>query len=310
MADDNSWVWIDCRKAREVEEEWRLSGKPIKALAPSNRLESFTDKKSSHPARFKRVRRSTLQKFSDSCRRPLEYFYPSQNELARWKEEQASQLGSSNGRSVSSSDAKMLEQLYRQLCGFYELYHYATSTRQASKVSVCLLHVSGFDATRSVIRCELHDNTQTRPYFRLVGHITTIAGFLEWSLGPDHELVVCRGFSYLPVGEKYPDFTLYGIFLSLSGDGKLDYPVAARGALRFLGETANEAIRNSIFDLRAGEAEPEELLKNSVGGYLGDSQERKLLRSDILEQIEATILPRINNVISADAAPRALTVPR
>jgi hypothetical protein len=115
-------------------------------------------------------------------------------------------------------------------------------------------------------------------------------------VGALRELPVCRGFSYLPIGEKYPDFTLYGIFLSLSGDGKFDYPIAARGALRFLGETANEAIRNSIVDLRAArEAEPEELLKNSVGGYMSDLQKRKLLRPDIFEQIEGAILPKINN---------------
>jgi hypothetical protein len=125
----------------------------------------------------------------------------------------------------------MLEQLYKRLCGFYELYHHATSKRETPNVSVSLLHVNGFDSTRSVIQCELHDNTQTRPYFHLVGRITVIVGFLEWSLGPAHELVLCRGYSYLPVGEKYPDFTLYGVFLSLAGDDKLDYPVAAKGAL-------------------------------------------------------------------------------
>ena len=310
MADDNRRVWIDCRKTRKVEEEWRLSGKSIKELGPTNLLESVTDKKSPAPTKFKRVKETTLKTFSDGCRRPQADFYADPNELAQWQEEQANQLGLSNDGRVSSSDARMLEQLYKRLCGFYELYHYATSTREAPKVSLSLLHVNGLDATRSAIQCEIHDNTQTRPYFRLVGHITMIAGFLEWSLGPAHEVVVCRGFSYLPVGEKYRDFTLYGIFLSLSGDGKLDYPVAARGALRFLGETANEAIRNSVVDLRAPEAEPEKLLKSSVGGYVGDLQERKLLRSDILKQIEAIILPRIDNVISADAAPRALIVPR
>jgi hypothetical protein len=310
MAVEMRWVWIDCRKTRDVEEKWRLSGKSIKELGPTNLLESITDKKSPAPTRFKRVKETTLKRFSDACDRPPTDFHADPNELARWQEEQANQLVSSNEGWASSRDARLLQQLHKRLCGFYELYHYATSTRESPKVSVSLLHVNGLDAIGSAIQCELHDNTRTRPYFHLVGRITTIAGFLEWSLGPDYEVVVCRGFSYLPLGEKYRDFTLYGIFLSLSGDGKLDYPVAARGALRFLGERADEAIRNSVFDLRAAEAEPEELLKSSVGGYLGDLKERKLLKSNILKQIEETILPRIDNVISADAAPRALILPR
>jgi hypothetical protein len=77
-----------------------------------------------------------------------------------------------------------------------------------------------------------------------------------------------------------------------------------------LGDTASEAIQNSIVDLLAADGQPDELLKSSVGGYLSDLQERKLLRSDVLKKIEATILPSINNVILADAAPRALIVPR
>jgi hypothetical protein len=77
-----------------------------------------------------------------------------------------------------------------------------------------------------------------------------------------------------------------------------------------LGDTANEAIHNALVDLRAAAGNPDELLKSSVGGYLSDLQERNLVRSDVLKKIEATILPRIDNVISADAAPRALIIPR
>jgi hypothetical protein len=216
VADDNGMVWVDCKKTRTVEAEWGRSGKPLKALAPANRLQSITGKTTGGRVDFARVRRSTLQKFSEACGRPAEYFHADPDELDRWRKQQANQLGASNGGGVATSDARVLEQLYKRLCGFYELYHHATSKREAPKVSVSLLHVDGFDPTRSVIQCELHDKTQTRPYFHFVGHITEIVGFLEWSLGPAHELVLCRGYSYLPVGEKYPDFTLYGIFLSLS----------------------------------------------------------------------------------------------
>ena len=309
MEDDKGMAWVDCRKTRAVVEEWRSKSLPLKALGPANRLQSITGTNKGARPDFVRVRPSTLQRFAEGCKRSPEEFSADPDELRRWRTEQANQVGASGG-TVGASDATMLQQLSKRLCGFYELYHNATSKNEGAKVSVSLLHVNGFDPARAAIQCELHDNSQTRPYFHLVGHVSAIAGFLHWALGLAPELIVCHGFSYFPVGEKYPGFTLYGIFLALSGDDKLDYPVAARGALRFLGDTAYEAIHNSVFELRKGEGQPEDLLRSSVGGYLGDLQERKLLRPDVLNQIETKILPRIDNVVTADATPRALIVPR
>jgi hypothetical protein len=141
----------------------------------------------------------------------------------------------------------------------------------------------------------------------MVGRVTEFGGLLDWSLGPAHDISLCHAFSYLQrFDKKSPGFTIYGIFLSLSGDERLDYPVAARGALRFLGETANEAVCNSILELRRSDGVPEELLKNNIGGYLSDLLESNRLRSDVLKTVKSDIIPRISNAISANAAPRAL----
>jgi hypothetical protein len=137
-----------------------------------------------------------------------------------------------------------------------------------------------------------------------------VAGFLYWELGHDTQNAVCHCFSYIPSGEKYPGFTLYGLFLTLAGDDKLDYPVAARGALRFLGETPSDAIRNSIVDLGATPDKPDELLQTRVGGYLHDLQQNEQLRSDVLKAVTRDILPKISNVISKNSIPLALDAPR
>ena len=310
MEDEKGMVWVDCRKTFAVVEEWDISGKRLKELGPANLLQRITGTVDGAKLDFARVQRGTLQKFADGCGRPVKDFYPVKTELDQWRKEQANKSRASKDRRAAANDAGMLEHLHNQICGFYELYHHATSKNEAGKVSIALLHVNGFDANRGAIRCELHDSRDPIAYFHLIGHVRVVLGFLDWSLGFTQDQIVCHGFSYLPVGEKNPGFTLYGIFLVLSGDGKLDYPIAARGGLRFLGESASEAIQNSVIDFKQAEGEADNLLKKSVGGYLNDLQERKLLRLDVLARIETEILPRLNNTISADAAPRALIVPR
>ena len=137
-----------------------------------------------------------------------------------------------------------------------------------------------------------------------------MGGFLYWELRHDSEDAVCHGYCYRPAGEKYPGSTLYGIFLSISGDDKLDYPVAAKGALRFIGETSREAMQNSIIDIGVVKEEPENILRKRIGGYLGDLQKSEVLRPEIHKAVETSILPNISNLISPDAAPLALFVPR
>jgi hypothetical protein len=134
--------------------------------------------------------------------------------------------------------------------------------------------------------------------------------FLYWELRHEVLDAVCHCFSYLPSGEKYPGFTLHGIFLTIAGDDKLDYPVAARGALRFLGETPSVAIQNSIVELAGTDGKPEEMLKTRVGGYLHDLQQNEQLRSNIVSTVKTEILPKISNLISEKSIPLALDVPR
>jgi hypothetical protein len=313
LEDDKGMVWVDCRKTRAVVEEWRRTKSvPLKSLLPANRLQSVTGMNNAARLDFARVRWSTLHKFVERSGpgRCLEEFIADPDELGRWRAEQESQPAHSTDRSLASVDAMGLQQLHERLCGYYELYHNATSRSEAGKVSLSLLHVYGLDAHRGAIKCELHDSSQMRPYFHLVGHVRAIHGFLDWSLGLSQELIVCHAFSYLPVGEKYPNFTLCGIFLVLSGDERLDYPVAARGALRFLGESASEATQNSIVDCLKTEEGHDHLLKSGVGGYLSDLREQKLLRSGVLKFVETNILPKIDNVISTAEGPRGLIVPR
>lgn len=307
MAEEEERIWIDCEKTRAVAEEWRLSGKPMKSLAPANLLDSITGK---NGERFKRVKQGTLDAFSEGCGRDTEVFRADEAELRVWREKHANQPRSGKRGASSTGNSRAVGQLYKRLSGYYELYHYATSTKEAQKISVCLLHIDGVDEPRSIIRCELYDGTQARPYFKMAGSVCENSGFLEWSLAPDGEPVRCHGYSYLPTGEKYPGLMIDGIFMSLSGDGKLDYPVAARGTLRFIGETADDGVRNSVVDLAAKTAAPDVLLKTSVGGYLADLRQSQLLRTDIFKEIETKILPKIKNEIAPDATPRALTAPR
>jgi hypothetical protein len=311
VPEDNRWLWIDCKKIRVVTDSW--TGRK-KSLGTTSALDSLTGKADGVLRDFKQVRRPRLQKFADGCGKPIEAFFADPVDLARWRADQAplsnrARRASASGGAVPTS-SKILEQMYHRLCGFYELYHYATSKRETPKVSVCLVHINEFDPVKSVIKCELHDNSQTKRFFHLFGHVSEVGGFLDWALGLSADFVICHGYSYLPTGEKNPGSTIYGVFLALSGDEKFDYPVAARGVLRFLGETAVEAIRNSVVDLKVADEQPEKLLMTCVGGYLDDLKHRKLLRPEVLKRLEKTILPQIKNFIPANAAPRALIAPR
>jgi hypothetical protein len=105
---------------------------------------------------------------------------------------------------------------------------------------------------------------------------------LYWQLGHDVLGNVCHGYCYQPTEERYLGFTIYGQFLSLSGDGKLDFPVAAKGALRFLGPTVISAVWNSIVNIETrGEQDAHDLLRSRVGGYLHDLKDKQRLRADI-----------------------------
>jgi hypothetical protein len=308
VANDGRYVWVDCRKTRAIVDEWDRASKARKGLAPANRLQSLTGTVDGAVDDFARVTPPTLKQFADRCEHVPEYFHADQNELQDWLATQVGKplVGPVSGSGVASQ-VKNLEQIYLRLCGFYELYHHATSKREAGNVSVALLHVNKFDPASCSIHCELRDTSGRKAYFHMVGRITEFGGFLDWSLGPTHDITLCHAFSYLPrFDQKNPGFTIYGIFLSLSGDERLDYPVAARGALRFLGETASEAIGNSVVNLQLVDGTAEELLKNNVGGYLNYLQEGNLLRSDVLKIVKGEILPRISNAISTDAKPRAL----
>jgi hypothetical protein len=200
--------------------------------------------------------------------------------------------------------------LHRRFCGYWELYHQSTSKRWASEISVSLIHVEGIDAERSALKCELHDGNRLRQYFHLKGHVAKTGNFLYWELRHDSEEAGFHGYCYYPAVDKYPGFTLFGIFLSISGDDKFDYPVAAKGALRFLGETPSEAIQYSIVNLGTTQGDLGSLLKKRVGGYLRDLQENEAVRPEVIATVTADILPNISNLISPDAKPLALTVPR
>src|ERR1700730_1400779 len=76
-----------------------------------------------------------------------------------------------------------------------------------------------------------------------------------------------------------------GIFLTTSGDETREYPIAARAALRFLGETPMDAVQNSVMDLTQAEGEPEHLLRSRVGDYLSDLEKDRLLRPDVLKWV-------------------------
>jgi hypothetical protein len=319
LTDENEMMSVDCRKTRAAQLEWkRASGKLWKSFGiPTNQRQRITGTVKGSDCDFATVKRGAVKKFAAICGRPWEDFEADPVEFERWKSERRSRVKPGSDSLFESSVPNTpsllddhIRPLHRRLCGYYELYHHATSKHWTPAISISLLHVGDIDPNRGVLRCELHDTNRARPYYHLRGHVAPIGGFLYWELRHDTQDAVCHCYCYRPVGGKYPGFTLYGIFLTISGDEKLDYPIAARGAMRFLGETATEAMQNSVVDLRTAEGEPEKVLQSNVGGYLEDLEKNELLRSDVLETIKAKILPNIDNQVSADAAPFALVVPR
>ena len=175
----------------------------------------------------------------------------------------------------------------------------ATSKKRTPEISVSVVHVGDVDVPRSAIKCELHDSNRFRPYFRLSGHIRS--GSCLPVLG------IAAGYA----GRSVPLLQLSRFRREISGlhpirhlsdhrqRDKLDYPVAARGALRFLGETPSVAIQNSIVELAATDGKPEEMLRTRVGGYLHDLERNEQLRSNVLRalpKITESIMPQIQRL--------------
>ena len=133
-----------------------------------------------------------------------------------------------------------------------------------------------------------------------------MGGFLYWCLNYQDQDAVCHAFTYDRTGEKYAGYTLAGIFLTLSGDGRLDYPVATKGLLRFLGETADKAAEHSVVEIPGTTENIEESLRSRVGGYLLDLRQAGYLREAVFKKIEAEILPDITNHVTAESVPPAL----
>ena len=122
---------------------------------------------------------------------------------------------------------------------------------------------------------------------------------------------MCHAISYSPKGKMSPGKTiLRGIFLTVSGDDKYEYLVAAKGAMRFLGEELSVAIEHCIIDISADDSNLEHLLQRRFGGYLSDLLENEAIKQDVLEkEVEQKILSMINNAIPTDATPLALVLP-
>jgi hypothetical protein len=323
---------VDCRKTRAAAKEWKKKpgNSQWKMLGiPSNQRQRITGTVKGALDDFAKVERDKVVLFAEQCGCQWQDFAADKDAYEKWRSERKQRNSATETASVAqhvegaslashagdgaSQPAKPqdpLGALHKRLSGYYEVYHYATSKRRKRAVSVFLLHVQGINKSQGVIQCEIHDNNLTRPYFHQRGHITPIGGFLYWELRPEQQDAICYCCSYIPSGEKYPGFTLYGIFLTTSGDETREYPIAAKAALRFLGETPSDAVQNSVVDLKEADGEPEHLLRTRVGGYLSDLEKDRLLRVEVLKLINTTIIPRIDNEISSGATPFALRMPR
>jgi hypothetical protein len=97
--------------------------------------------------------------------------------------------------------------------------------------------------------------------------------------------------------------------MTVSGDDKFDYPIAAKGIMRFLGETPSEARENCILEISADDGSPQVLLQQRIGGYLSDLLRDEPVKPQVIKELQEKILPMISNVISADATPLALVFP-
>ncbi|MET4363484.1 hypothetical protein ABIB06_004078 [Bradyrhizobium sp. LB8.2] len=310
MDNDLEMMEVDCRKTRAAEEEWKRTTKnpKLESLGRSNQRLRITGKEQKGVVEdFARVRRGAVEKFAKVCGRGLtwEDFKADPDEYARWDLQRKARE-----KSIPEDLERPIDVLHKRFCGYWELYHQSTSKRWASEISVSLIQVEGIDAERSVLKCELYDGNKRRQYFHLKGFVAKLGGFLYWELRHEAEQAGFHGYCYHPAVEKYPGFELYGIFLSISGDDRFDYPVAAKGVLRFLGATPSEAMRHSLVDLSEVEGDPRDLLQKRVGGYLRDLQESEVVRPEVLAAVETDILPKISNIISADTVPRALSVQR
>jgi hypothetical protein len=308
LHNERDLIEVDCRKTRAAEERWKSNSKnpKLQNFGPANQRLRITGKEQKGVLEdFARVRRGAIAKFAKECGCTVEDLKADPIEFARWSLRRKARAGA-----IPSDLDRPIDSLHERFCGYWELYHQSTSKRWASEISVSLIQVEGIDAERSVLKCELHDGNKRRQYFHLKGHVAKLGGFLYWELRHEAEQVGFHGYCYHPVVRKYPGFELHGIFLSISGDDRFDYPVAAKGVLRFLGETPSEAMRHSLVDLSAVEGDPRDLLQSRVGGYLGDLRVNEVVRPEVLTAVETEILPKISNIISIDAVPLALTVQR
>jgi len=338
----DDFVPVDCNKTRVAAEEWKSKNSRWKNLGiKSNQLRRITGEAKGKLANFARVRRDHISLFAEKCGYFVDHFRADNGAYQKWKSDRKQRVSATEASTQHSGDSpaqseraadvgnggalqspgtgddslsrpieprEMLIALHKRLTGYYEVYHYAT-TKRPRAISVSLLHVSGINKKGGVIECEIHDTNFNRPYFHNRGRIISLGGFLYWEFRPDQQDAIIYCCSYAPSGAKYPGFTVYGIFLTTEGKTR-EYPVAARAALRYLGETPEEAAQNSIVDLRDADGSPEELLRTKVGGYLSDLKKGKFLRPDLLDMVQETIIPNINNQLSTRAVPFALKMPR
>jgi hypothetical protein len=326
---------VDCRKVRETLEIWRNKPEKPKWMLlglKDNQRHRVWGKKGSDLVDFRPIDREIMINLTNALDVPDDYFEASEADYQSWKSRRRSELVRSVGaqhsphanettkdtalpgvdhwitKALAPSDR--VENLHSQLEGFYEVYHHATSKRKKKEISIFLLEVRGIDRDHNTIRCEVYDQRLDRPYFHFRGHILELNGFLYWELRTKQDDAICYCCSYIPSGDNYPGHTVFGIFLTTSGDNKRDYPVAAKAAIRFIGETPDQAVQNCVVDLRDTVGDAESLLKNRIGGYLSDFKKERSIRPEILELITNDIIPEITNEIRANASPMALIMPR
>lgn len=318
MPDDErtkTWVIVDCAKTRKVRDQWLSDPKNtrLKNLGPSNQLNRILGTEGGVNADYARVTVNSLIAFADKVKCHWEAFKAplTMSEFNQWHREWKARKEAlkRKARPTAVTQHGQINGLHNDLRGYYELYHQATVKAFSSEISVSLVHVEGIDLDRSAIKCELHDNNRSRPYFHLSGHIVPRLGFLYWELGVDSVGVVCHAICYGLKGNKFPGSLLRGIFLTVSGDDKYEYPIAAKGIMRFIGETPNEASENCLLELSADDDDLQAQLRQRIGGYLGDLLRNERVKPHVVKQVQERIIPIIRNAVSADATPFALVLP-
>ena len=328
---------VDCRKVRETLTAWRNEPKQqpkwmLLGLKDNQRHRIWGKKGKSDLVDFRPIDRDIMIVLTKALEVSDDYFEATEADYESWKSRKRSELVRSVGAQPSAhanettKDAALpgvdrriteasavsdrVEHLHSRLEGFYEVYHHATSKRKKKEISIFLLEVRGIDRVHNTVRCELHDKRLDRSYFHLHGHILELNGFLYWELRTKQDDAICYCCSYIPSGDNYPGHTVFGIFLTTSGENKRDYPVAAKAAIRFIGETPDQAVRNCVVDLSDAVGDAESVLKSRIGGYLSDFKKERSLRPEILKSITNDIMPQITNEIRANASPMALIMPR